>query len=179
MTTIGVNYGQALYSLATEEGQASQILNQLQVLQESFSKEPDFLRLLSAANISKTERCKVLDDSFRDQVHPYVLNFLKLLTQKGHIRQFDSCVNAYRQQYYIDHDILEVLAVSAVELTQAQQQRLREKLAGITGKSIVLNCRVDKDCLGGMRLDYDGKRVDGTVKNRLEDISKMLKNTVL
>ena len=60
MTAIGANYGQALYSLAVEEGQAAQILDQLQVLQKSFSEEPSFVRLLSAANISKAERCQIL-----------------------------------------------------------------------------------------------------------------------
>ena len=179
MTAIGANYGQALYSLAVEEGQAAQILDQLQVLQKSFSEEPSFIRLLSAANISKAERCQILEDSFRDRVHPYVLNFLKILTEKGHIRQFESCVKTYRQQHYADQNILEVLAVTAVEMTEDQQQRLKEKLATITGKSIDLICRVDGACLGGVRLDYDGKRLDGTVKNRLEDIGKMLKNTVL
>ena len=33
--------------------------------------------------------------------------------------------------------------------------------------------------LGGLRLNYDGKQVDGTVKNRLDTIGKLLKNTVL
>lgn len=179
MTTIGVNYGQALYDLAVEAGQTAEILSQLQVLQESFAQETDFVRLLSSANIPKTERCQVLDDSFRDRVHPYVLNFLKLLTEKGHIRQFDSCVKAYRQQHYTDQNILEVRAVSAVEMTPQQKQRLQDKLCAVTGKSISLICRVDASCLGGVRLDYDGKRVDGTVKHRLEDISRMLKNTVL
>jgi len=39
--------------------------------------------------------------------------------------------------------------------------------------------RIDPECLGGVRLDYDGKRVDGSVANRLETVRNMLKNTVL
>jgi F0F1-type ATP synthase delta subunit len=38
---------------------------------------------------------------------------------------------------------------------------------------------VDAACIGGVRLDYDGKRVDGTVSNRLEKLGSLLKNTVL
>ena len=30
-----------------------------------------------------------------------------------------------------------------------------------------------------LRLSYDGKQVDGTVKSRLDAIGKLLKNTVL
>ena len=75
MTGGSVGYAQALYSLAGEEGVAAEVLQQLEVLETSFSQEPDFLRLLAAQNLSKAERCQLLDESFRGRVHPYVLNF--------------------------------------------------------------------------------------------------------
>ena len=179
MTQVGSVYGEALYSLAREEGLDKTVLEQLKVLEQSFAQEPAFLKLLSAPNLSKDERCKVLDDCFRGKVHAYVLNFLKILTEKGYIRRFSECVEAFRQQYNADHGILCVTAVTAVPLTQAQETRLCEKLAGITGKTIDLANRVDPACLGGMRLDYDGKRLDDTVSHRLEAIGSLLKNTVL
>ena len=179
MTQVGSVYGEALYSLAREEGLDKTVLEQLKVLEQSFAQEPAFLKLLSAPNLSKDERCKVLDDCFRGKVHAYVLNFLKILTEKGYIRRFSECVEAFRQQYNADHGILCVTAVTAVPLTQAQETRLCEKLAGFTGKTIDLANRVDPACLGGMRLDYDGKRLDDTVSHRLEAIGSLLKNTVL
>ena len=54
-----------------------------------------------------------------------------------------------------------------------------KKLEQLTGKTIDLSCRVDPAVMGGVRLDYDGKRVDGTVRSRLDAVDKMLKNTVL
>lgn len=172
-------YAQALYSLGQEEGTQAVILEELETLQAVFSQEPDYLRLLSAANISKEERCRLLDEAFRGKVQPYVLNFLKLLTEKGHIRKFTDCCRYYREQYDADNGILPVDVVTAVALTENQRQALIDKLSGITGKTIRLNNRVDPDCLGGVRLDYDGKRVDGTVRNRLATIRNMLENTVL
>ena len=85
-TQIGNVYGQALYSLAVSENLSKDILDQLQVLSAGFNQEPKYIRLLSAPNISKAERCQIIDDSFRDVVHPYVLNFLKILTEKGYVR---------------------------------------------------------------------------------------------
>ena len=49
----------------------------------------------------------------------------------------------------------------------------------LTDKTVELTNRIDPACLGGVRLDYDGKRVDGTVRSRLDAIHNMLKNTVL
>ena len=91
MTQIGNVYAQGLYSRAKEESCEKAILDQLLVLEKAFVQEPDFLRLLSSPNLSKDERCSILDSSFRDKVHPYVLNFMKILTEKGYVRHFPQC----------------------------------------------------------------------------------------
>ena len=179
MTGIGNAYAQGLYSLACEEGVAEEILQQLQALDESFVKEPDFLRLLSAVNLSKEERCGIVDNVLLNKVHIYVLSFLKILTEKGYAGYFHDCFKAYLAQYNEDNGILSVSAVSAVPLSDAQKSKLTEKLAAMTGKKISLVNRVDPECLGGIRLNYDGKQIDGTVQNRLKEIRCLLKNTVL
>ena len=179
MTQIGSVYAQGLYSLTKEASCEKAILDQLLVLEKAFVQEPDFLRLLSSPNLPKEERCQILDKSFREKVHPYVLNFLKILTEKGYVRHFPQCVQAYKEQYNDEHGILAVCAVSAVPLTEEQTQKLKNKLAAITGKEIELTNKINPDCLGGIRLDYDGKRIDGTVRNRLDEIHNLLKNTVL
>ena len=179
MNRIGTLYGQGLYALAREEGLEADILQQLQTLEEAFSQEPTFLKLLSSANVPKQDRTQILDESFREKVHIYVLNFLKLLTEKGHIAHFAQCFESYRAQYNEDRGILQVRAVSAVALTPAQQETLTEKLTAITGKKIQLVCKVDASVLGGVRLSYNGVQVDGTVESRLQAMEKMLKNTIL
>jgi F-type H+-transporting ATPase subunit delta len=179
MTEVGNVYGESLYALAKEENLSQAIGAELKVLQLSFRQEPDFIRLLSSPNLSKAERCQILDTSFRGKVHPYLLNFLKILTEKGYIRHFSDCVEAYRTLYNKDNGILSVTAVTAVPLTEAQTIKLTEKLQNITGKRIALNSKLDPEVLGGMRLDYDGKRVDDTVSHRLDAVRNLLKNTVL
>lgn len=179
MSGIGNNYAQALYSLAKEESLTGVILQELKTLAAAFDREPEFLRLLAAPNLSKDTRIGIVDHSFRGKVQPYVLNFLKLLTEKGHVRSFFECVKAYREQYNEDNGIVCVVAVSAAALTGSQQAKLQEKLEAITGKRVELENRVDESCIGGVRLDYDGKRVDGTVQNRLESMRELLRNTVI
>jgi F-type H+-transporting ATPase subunit delta len=179
MTEAGSVYGLALYDLAKSEGLTEQILQELSVLRQSFEEEPDFLKLLHTPALSKQERCDILDASFRGKLQPYLLNFLKILTEKGYIHHFSHCCDAYRDQYNRDHGILPVTAVTAVPMTDAQQKRLKEKLEALTGKTVELHSRIDPSCLGGVRLDYDGKRVDDTVSHRLDAVRTLLKNTVL
>ena len=179
MTQVGSVYGEALYALAVEESLSKQILEELSVLELSFRAEPDFIRLLGTPNLSVQERCRILDDSFRGKVQPYVLNFLKILTEKGYMRHFFDCCKAYEESYNRDNGILPVTAITAVSLNAAQVEKLTAKLCQITGKQVKLHNRVDPEVLGGVRLDYDGKRLDDTVSHRLDAVRSLLKNTVL
>ena len=179
MTHISNVYAQALYDLARTEKIEEQVLQQLQVISQCFEQTPEYLRLLSAPNVSKQERCGILDDCFRGQTHPYVLNFLKILTEKGYVRRFSDCCAAYEERYNADHNILPVTAVTAVALSNAQATRLQEKLEKITEKTVALKNRIDPCVLGGVRLDFDGKCVDDTLAHRLESVRHLLNNTIL
>ena len=179
MTEVATTYGQAMYDLARDEGKSQQILAELSVLDQSLRAEPEFLQLLSSPNIPKEERVQILDSSFRGKIDTYVLNFLKVLTEKGYIRHFSGCCQFYRQCYNKDNGIMPVVAYTAVPLSDELRRKLTAKLSTVTGKTIELDCRIDPETLGGVRLDFDGKQVDGTVRRRLEDIRSILKNTVL
>ena len=179
MSQIATSYAQALYELAADEKLEEQILQQLTVLQEAFAQEPEFITLLRAPNLSKQERCDILDRSFRESIHIYLLNFLKILTEKGYMRHFDDCCKAYTRLYHEAHGILPVKVVTAVALTDVQAEKLTGKLNALTGKKVLLESRVDPSVMGGVRLDYDGKQVDATVQSRLDSIRNLLKNTVL
>ena len=179
MTRAAGEYAEALYGLARDEGLADRFLEELTAVGGVLREAPEWLRILTAANLPKEERCGLVDQAFRNRVHPYVLNLMKILTEKGCARQLPACCDAYRGLYNEDHGILTVKAVSAMALTEAQRQRLTDRLEKLTGRRIDLRCAVDADCLGGLRLDYDGKRVEDTVRQRLDAVRSALENAML
>ncbi len=172
MTEIAKMYGGSLYDLAAEEGLDTRILSELGDVSALLRQNPEYLRLLSMQSIPKRERCALLDESLGGQVHLYVLNFLKILCEKGTLRELSGCVQAYRVKYNEAHGILEATAVSAVALTAEQTKRLHAKLEAMTGKKVDLHTRVDASVLGGIRLDIEGTELDGTVQNRIASLRK-------
>lgn len=179
MTKAAGQYGRALYALARDEGICDLVLEQMQVLAEAFQEEPDFLRLLASPNLSKQARLDILDASFREKLHPYLLNFLKILTVQRLIQTFPDCCRYVESCYYADNGIVPVRVYTAQPLNPEQTRLIKGKMENITGKTVILKTRIDPACLGGVRLCYDGKQVDGTVKSRLDAIGKLLKNTVI
>lgn len=178
MSQIGTVYGQALYDLALEEGLTELILQQLQIVKSCLDEEPQYLELLSSAALSKAERCQLLQESM-STLHPYLLNFLKILTENGYMRRFADCQHTYQQCYYRDNNMLPVSAVTAIALSAEQSETLQARLSELTGKTVLLSNKVDPSLLGGIRLDYDGKQIDDTIVHRLDSVRQLLKNTVL
>ena len=178
MTELAKRYGGSLYDLAAEENLTDQLLQELQTAVASIEAEPQYMRLLATPSLPKKERCALLDKAFEGG-HPYLVNFLKLLCEEDLIAELPGCLRAYRDRYNIDHDILEVTAVSAVALTAQSREKLLAKLQTMTGKNIVLTETVDPTVLGGLRLDMGGKRLDGTVQRHLERMREEIDGATL
>ena len=179
MTRTAKTYGGALYDLAQEEHLEDALLSDLVGVQAVLDQNPDYLRLLCTPSIPKDERRRLLDEAWRGQIHPYVLNFMKLLCDNGTLRELSGCAQEYRRRYNAAHDILEVRAVTAVALRPELLDKLRAKLEAQTGKRIELSSRVDESLLGGVLLELPDRQLDGTVAYHLEEIQRILRNTVI
>lgn len=172
-------YGGSLYELAAEEGAAEEMLEQLRQVIEIFDREPDYWRFLSTLSISKEERCKALDEALNGHVQPYLLNFIKLLCENGTIRQLKGCAREFVRRYNADRGIVEVCAVTAVDMGQPLREKLVAKLQEILGKTVELTCRVDPACVGGVLLELPGRQLDGTVKQRLNTLAAALRGAAV
>lgn len=174
MTEFAKTYGGALYALAQEEGLEDALRGQLLEISAILRENPDYVRLLESRNVVKSERIGLLDAAFGGQVEPYLLNFMKILCERGAFGQFDACAQAYSAQYDETHGILPATAVCAKPLTEEQQARLAEALERRTGKTIRLSVKVDPSLGGGMRVEMQGQRLDNTVATRMERLKRAL-----
>ena len=63
---------------------------------------------------------------------------------------------------------------SAQELTSAQQEKIQKKLVTVTGKEVTLRTHRDESLIGGVVVRIGDKRIDGSVKGRLEEMTAQL-----
>lgn len=178
MTELSREYGEGLYLLCAEEGLAAEVFEQLTALRALFRENPDFSRLVSNHSLGKQERVTILDKALRSQVHHYVLNFLKILCERGIFGEFGGCVDAYTACYNRDHKVVEAVATTSVPLSDAQRSQLMEKLRSLTGKQVQLTEKVDPAVMGGVLLEMEGKRYDNTLKHRLSQMRQVLTSEV-
>lgn len=176
MTQTAKVYGSGLYDLAMEEGLVEQIMEQLKQVRELFRENPDYIKLLSEPSIPKAERVKLIDTAFGASIQRYLLNFLKLLCDHNIIREFAGCCEEYTRRYNVDHNITEAVVYSAIPLSEVQANGLKARLEKISGKTVLLTQKIDASVVAGLRVEMDGKQLDGTLKGRMSGLSKQLNN---
>ena len=179
MTTSSSLYGQSLYDLAAEEGLSGQILQEMETVDGLFHENPDYLTLLSEPSIPRGERLGLLREAFGEAVHPYLLNYLMILLENNLLRGYSASLRTYRSAYYKDNGIAEVTVTAAVRLSDAQEEALKARLEALSGKTVLLKQKIDTGILGGLRVEIDGRLLDGTVMGRLADLRKKVSDTVL
>lgn len=174
MTEFGREYGEGLYALCAEEHIERDVLLETQTLKEAFRENGDFIRLLGNTMLSKQERVAIVDETFKSSVHEYVLNFMKLLVERGAIHAFPECADVFREAYNREHRVAEAEVTTAQALTEAQKDRLLKKLESMSGREVVIKEKIDPSIVGGVLLQMDGKRYDNTVAHRLKAIRQAM-----
>ena len=174
MTEFGREYGEGLYALCAEEKIERDALKEMRTLKAVLRDNADFIRLLSNMTLSKQERVSIVDAAFKGNVHEYVLNFLKILVERGAAHAFSECADAFEAAYNREHGVVQAEVTVAQPLNEDQKKKLVARLQAMTGREVVVKEKIDPSVLGGVLLQMDGKRYDNTVLHRLNAIKQAM-----
>lgn len=174
MTGLAKEYGEGLYELARDERLVEELHGELNEIAALLKEQPDFVRLLCSRAIERDRRLEVVDETFRDRAHAYVVNYMKLLVEKERFECFLESAQWFHQRCNEDFGIVEARVTSAVALSDDDQAALRQKLQEMSHKTVSLITRVDPTLIGGIRVEMDGKRYDNTIQNKLSRLKQSL-----
>ena len=116
----------------------------------------------------------LLDGAFSGQIHPYLLNFMKLLCERGAFGEMAACQAEYISCYNEKHGIVPAKVFSAEALSDEQLARLKAALERTSGKHVTLDVHVDAALVGGMRVEMAGKSYDNTLESRMDHLRRVL-----
>lgn len=171
-------YGAALFLLAEEEGVADEVREDLLTLGSVINENPEYLKLINTPAVSKGERLALIDGALGG-LNRYAVNTVKLLAERRLSGAIPHVIDEYLARYDAARGIERVEAVSALPLTETQLRALTSKLEGETGKTVIITNTVEPEILGGMKLRYSGLQLDGSLRTRLDELEKNLKNILI
>ncbi len=172
------NYGDALFMLAKELDEIEIVKSDFDALCVVMEQNSDYLKLLDTPSLSREERVKLVDTAF-GSLNKNLVNMVKILTERRLVYLIHKIREAYILAYDEHFGIERVEAISAIPLSDNQINKLKIKLEKVTGKQIVVTNTIDSSILGGMKLRYLGIQVDGSIKTKLDNFEKSLKDLVI
>ncbi len=172
MLRTGKEYAVALFDLASEQGIEAEIAQELNDVAEIFEKTEGLLDFLRSYGVSKDRRLDVLKNAFEGEVHEYVLSFMCLMCEHEEVALFNSAFEEFKAMYLKKYNISEAVVTSATELTAEEKEKLHSALENRLKCNIKAEYKVDASLIGGIRVDVNGKTIDGTLGGRMRSIKK-------
>lgn len=171
-------YGRSLFLLSEEEGITDSVSGDVAIAEQIFSLNPDYARIIDTPALTKEERVNLIDEAFSG-LNVYLVNMIKILAEKHLAFSVPKALRGFSEAYDKSRGIERVEAITALPLTNSQTEALRKKLESETGKTIIISNTIDTAILGGMKLRYCGKQLDGSLKTRLLSLEESLKQTLI
>ena len=174
MTTTSREYAEALFELAVQANVTQETSEGVETVISALMQMPEYRALLASPAISKEERLAALDTAFRGKIPDILLAILRMMVSRGHVsalsgmaRDYEELARGYRGESM-------AVVTSAVPLKEAETVVLREKLEKKLARKITLQCQVNPDLIGGIRVEVDGRVIDGSIRNKLDEIKEVM-----
>ena len=170
----GREYGEALFLLTEEKGTTEAVLADVKTVAEALDSNPAYRNLADTPAVATETRVSLVGEAF-SAIDNDLCNLLKILCEKHSLYLFGKVAAAYSEFYDASRHIERVTCVTAVPMTEAQIDALKNRLSGDSDTRIIINNIIDNTILGGMKLRYKGKQLDGSLKSGLERLGQEIR----
>lgn len=174
MSRVAIRYSKALFEIALEKGQLSEIEKDLSSIKEIIKKTEEFQKFLLNPLISAKSKTDLLKKTFKDSISPLSMNFL-ILTSSKKRSEFIEEIIARFEVLALDHNnILSVQVYSAVSLNPDQTEAIKNRLEKKTGKEVQLVEIIEKSLIGGFIVKIRDSVIDYSLKRQLERLKEKM-----
>lgn len=174
-------YGDAFFSLCCDENESGlkDMLGELTELSGIFAENPEFIKLMGTPTVPLEEKKALIDEmANKGGVSELTKNLLGVLTEKGRMNCFGGITKRFRELYNDKFKLAEITVTTSAPLSDDMKNKIAEKMSKIIGKTVTINERIDKTIIGGIIIDHGSRRYDGSVKARLNELSKELGSVI-
>ena len=129
---VGATYGEALFELAVEEGREEELMNEVILLRELLSENPDFGKLMNHPKVLKEDKLEVLEAVFKGRVSEELVGFLHLIVSKDRYGEIDSILDYFIDEVKQVKGIGVAYVATALDLSEAKKKEVEQKLLSTT-----------------------------------------------
>ncbi len=165
----------SLFEAALKKGEAVKWLRELR-LASDLLKDSALAELIQKKDVPIKDKAREFEKR-GNKLSDEMLNLLSMLLEKDKLDLLDPLTVEYQRLLDQHHGIEGsqiAYVTTAIPLDETTRLELGERLTKMAGKPVVIKSKVDPEILGGMIIRLGDKLIDGSVRSKLQTISKEL-----
>lgn len=172
--TAAKRYAKGLLQLGIEKSLTDKILSDMQFIKSAAKGTPMLLKVLNSPVIKEEKKKAILLEILTGNVGDTTMKLVDILAEKNRFGLLIAVAEAFEELYNVHAGILEISIRTAFELEPDQLKKMIDALTTSTGKTIKYSVIVDKKLIGGVAIQYGDTVIDGSVRNKLEQLTGLL-----
>jgi len=161
-------YASALMSLAKSNNLSEEFGNEIRSLLGLLESSEDLRQFLANPLIKPDAKKAVIKQIAGEDMNPLMRSFLSLLIDKGRILFLEGIGKQYLTQLRELNQTVLAEVTSAVPLSDAQQQTVREKVQAMTSaRQVEIETKIDADLIGGVVIKVGSQVIDASLRGQL------------
>ncbi len=175
-TILARRYAKALFAVGKEEGKFNEYNEALQGVAGLYISHPQVVDALTNPLYPLDIRQKVMVGMVESMgVEKIMANFLNLLVEKKRADILPEVAEEYQAMVDNEKNVSHGSVVSAIELREALQDKVRAALEKLTGKKVELTTSVDPSIIGGIIAKVGDLELDGSIRTQLASLKDSIK----
>jgi F-type H+-transporting ATPase subunit delta len=170
-------YAEALMSIAQSNNVADKFDSDVRSLLNLLKESQPLQNFFANPFISGEDKKGVIGKILSDDTNPIFRNFLMLLVDRRRITLVEDIGQEYLAKLRELNQTVLAEVISAVPLTDEQQQTIKEKVKSMTdAREVELDSKIDSDIIGGVIIKVGSQVVDSSLRGQLRRLSLSLNN---
>lgn len=169
-------YASALFDLASENGTISAVESDLEGIGQAIKESPEFAALIRNPQVSREAAAGAINGVAGVLgVSQLTKNFLGVLAGNRRLSALPEIIRAFAAIAAAQRGEATAEVASAHALSDQQIEQLRQKLEVREGRSVKIRTSVDPELLGGLVVTIGSKRIDSSIRTRLNSLAQAMK----
>jgi F-type H+-transporting ATPase subunit delta len=172
--TAARRYANGLLQVAIHNGNTDQILKDILLIKTVFEENKSLRKMIISPVIKDSQKKVILDEIFSKHLSATTIKLLDVLNSKSRLPLLYTITTAFEKLYNKHAGIIEIEIATAFELEKTQIDSLIKGFESKIGLKVKSSLVSDKSLIGGLTVKHGDTVVDGSIKNKLEQLSASL-----
>lgn len=173
LATIARPYAEAVFALADKGGKLAEWSGMLATMAQA-ADHPEVKSLLTNPNVKTGQLVDLFLGAAKDGITAEAKSFVQTLAENRRIAVLPQLRELYEELKNERESTVEAHIVSAFELSDADRATLVADLEKRFKRKVVPVVSIDKDLIGGVRIEVGDEVIDGSVRGKLSAMSSAL-----